>query len=87
MKRNGDNLIHLEFTSGPMAGQHRYFGSIIAIYDVFTRHEIGIGYDRLTRKRVSSFNPYSNSNVVIRRGSVHRKPSNRNPKMKIISTN
>lgn len=84
MKRNGENIIHVEFTSGPLAGQHRYFGSIIAIYDQFTREEIGIAYQRLIRKKLSSFNPYQNKKCIIRRGEIHRKPANRKPPVRIV---
>lgn len=79
MKRNGDTLIHVEFTKGPMAGQHRYFGSIVAIYTMFTNREIGISYDRLKRMKLSSFNPCITDTCIIRRGNVTRKPTNRKP--------
>jgi hypothetical protein len=81
--RNGDTVIHVEFISGPLAGQHRYFGSISAIYTQFARVEIGICYDRLCRKKLNTWNPYQNRNCIIRKGDVVRKPSNRKPPLRI----
>lgn len=82
--RNGDTIIHVEFTSGAMAGQHRYFGSIIAIYSEFTGAEIGICYNRLIRRKLSSFNPYQNDKCIIRKGDIVRKASNRKPPVRVI---
>lgn len=78
MKRNGE-IIHVEFLTGEMAGEHRYFGSLIAIYEYFAIEDIGISYVPLMRKQIKSYNPYQNKKVIVRRGELHTKPTKRRP--------
>lgn len=87
MSRQGDNVVHVEFISGPMAGQHRYFGSMKAIYREFTKQDIGIGYDKLTRKKPSALNPYQNGKVIVRKSELVRSKERTKSTPRIIRVN
>lgn len=58
-------IIHLHFNSD---GSDHYFGSIAAIYNVFTKDEIGISYGSLRNYRLSPDRPYINDMAVIKEG-------------------
>lgn len=49
-------------------GEDCYFGSLSAIYSVFTKEDIGIGYGALRNYGITSERPYSNSKVTIKEG-------------------
>lgn len=51
--------------------EHYYFGSIQAIYDVFTKNEIGVAPQTLYNKGLNEM--YVNSKVVIRKGLLQQK--------------
>lgn len=56
-------VVHVEFS-----GQHYYFGSVSAIYDLFSPSEIGVAYGTLRNYRVSNSHPYCNDKCIIRKG-------------------
>lgn len=70
---NGDTIYHV-----CLGGQlNRYFGSIAAIYDVFTRQDIGVTKERLWAYGIEEDKPYQNKKCVIRKGVIHRKRTDR----------
>lgn len=81
---NGTTIIHLEFTAGDKAGQHHYFGSIAAIFTQFSAEEIGITAKSLYDFDIAPNRPYSNRNLIIRKGDIYRKKSSRKAPVKIL---
>lgn len=51
-------------------GRDAFFGSIAAIYEVFTRDEVGITKESLWQACL----PYSNKRCTVKRMVLHRKP-------------
>ncbi len=51
--------------------KHYYFGSIQAIYDVFTKDEIGVAPQTLYNRGLDKM--YVNDKVVIRKGVLQQK--------------
>lgn len=49
-------------------GVDYYFGSLSAIYSVFSKEDIGISYGSLRNYGLKADHPYSNSKVVIKEG-------------------
>ena len=49
-------------------GVDYYFGSLSAIYSVFSKEDIGIGYGALRNYGLDVDHPYSNGKVVIKEG-------------------
>lgn len=68
------HIFHVEFNSN---GSHFYFGSIAAIFDIFTTEEIGVTKKYLYYVNIAPRNPYTNKYVTIRKGPFYRKKSNR----------
>lgn len=68
-------VIHVE-----VDGQHRYFGSLASIYDVFTPQQLGISYGSLRNYGLSEEKPYRNSRCIIRKGSLITKSGGRGRK-------
>lgn len=56
-------VVHVEIT-----GQHYYFGSLTAIYTVFTSEQLGVALGTLRNFRVASDKSYQNSKCTIRKG-------------------
>lgn len=54
-----------------LTDEHYYFGSIQAIYDIFTREQIGIAPQTLYNKGLDEL--YSNDKVIIRKGILQQK--------------
>lgn len=52
-------------------GEHYYFGSIQAIYDTFTKDDIGIAPQTLYNRGLNE--KYVNNKVVIRKGLLKQK--------------
>lgn len=71
---NGTTIYHLQFKE---SGESHYFGSIAAIYDVFTPAEIGVAKATLWGHGITRINPYENRKCIIRKGELHRKKGNR----------
>lgn len=69
-----NKIIHVEFNE---YGSHHYFGSIAAIFEVFSSEEIGVTQHRLYDFNIESGKPYKNDICTIRKGRVVRKKGNR----------
>lgn len=70
-------VIHLQ-----RGEEHYYFGSAAAMYDHFTKDEIGISYGSLRNYGLSPDKPYKNekTRVIIRVGVLIAKEGNRGRK-------
>ncbi|MCR6504284.1 hypothetical protein [Bacteroides muris (ex Fokt et al. 2023)] len=62
-------VIHVEIT-----GQHYYFGSLTAVYTMFTPEELGVALGTLRNFRVMSDKPYINGKCIIRKGTLITMP-------------
>lgn len=62
-------VVHLE-----LEGQHHYFGSVAAIYEYFSKEQIGISYGSLRNYGLSEDKPYQNKFCIIRKGVLHTIP-------------
>jgi hypothetical protein len=69
-----NTAIHVEFHTN---GSHFYFGSIAAIYALFTREDIGVSRSRLYQVDIEPGKPYQNKLCTIRKGPLYRKKGNR----------
>ncbi len=69
----GNKIIHLEFKSG----EHHYFGSIAAIYDVFNVNSVGISKQGLYDYGITPDRPYVNKICKISTGKLRRKRGGR----------
>ena len=56
-------VIHLHID-----GEDYYFGSVSAIYSMFTKEELGISHGSLRNYGLSSTKPYSNDRIIIKEG-------------------
>lgn len=70
-----NTCIHVEFHP---TGKHSYFGSIAAIFEVYTTEEIGITQHYLYDYDIDTDKPYTNKFVTIRKGPIHRKKQKKN---------
>ncbi|MCM1168799.1 MAG: hypothetical protein NC324_02570 [Bacteroides sp.] len=70
---NGDTIYHV-CLGGTF---NRYFGSITAIYDVFTPQDLGVSKARLWAYGIEEDKPYQNKKCIIYKGIIHRKKTNR----------
>ena len=70
-------VIHLQ-----KEDKHYYFGSVAALYDHFTKDDIGISYGSIRNYGLSPDKPYINekTKVVIRVGVLIAKEGNRGRK-------
>ena len=59
-------VIHLQID-----GEDYYFGSVSAIYSVFSKEQLGIGYGSLRNYGVSVNHPYYNGKVIIKEGETY----------------
>ena len=78
------HIFHVEFSDNCLHpskdnidGKHFYFGSIAAIFDIFTTDDIGVSNKYLYYVNIVPGNPYVNKYVTIRKGPFYRKKSNR----------
>lgn len=62
-------VFHLELN-----GEHHYFGSKKAIFDVFGKEDIGITYASFRNFDLSSDKPFKNSKCIIREGILVTTP-------------
>jgi len=62
-------VFHLELN-----GEHHYFGSKKAIFDVFGKEDIGITYASFRNFDLSSDKPFKNSKCIIREGVLVTTP-------------
>lgn len=58
-------------------GEDYYFGSISAIYSVFSKGDIGLGYGALRNCGITPERPFSNGKVVIKEGILIAAKGNR----------
>ena len=58
-------------------GEDHYFGSLSAIFSVFSKEDIGIGYGALRNVGITPEHPYSNGKVVIKEGVLISASGNR----------
>ena len=77
MAQQERQVIHLQ-----RGEEHFYFGSVAAMYDHFTKEEIGISYGSIRNYGLSPDKPYRNekTGVVIRVGVLIAKEGNRGRK-------
>ena len=70
--RTGDTIIHVELPAEYLE-RHYYFGSVTAIYDQFSREEIGAGKETVCRhlKRDGIYG--TSTGVIIYKARIHRK--------------
>ena len=64
-------VFHLELN-----GEHHYFGSKKAIFDVFGKEDIGITYASFRNFDLSKDKPFKNSKCIIREGVLITSPKN-----------
>lgn len=58
-------VVHVELLT---SNSHYYFGSLAAIYEKFSKEEIGISYGSLRNYGLSSEKHYKNKLCIIRKG-------------------
>ena len=77
MAQQERQVIHLQ-----KGEDHYYFGSVAAIYDHFTKDDIGISYGSIRNYGLSPTKPYINNKnaVIIRVGVLMAKEGNRGRK-------
>lgn len=57
-------VVHVEMNNGT----HHYFGSLAAIYEKFSKEEVGISYGSLRNYGLNEDKPYKNKYCTIRKG-------------------
>jgi len=74
-------IFHIELKNQPKEAKHHYFGSKTAIFDVFSRDDIGISKQDLWNTDLSKF-PYlyENEKCIIYQGALQRTKTNRGKK-------
>lgn len=72
---NGDKICHVKFHNDD---KDYYFGSIAAIYEAFDRETMGISQNRLYVAHIDENHPFDNGKVLITKGRLERKKTNRN---------
>lgn len=70
--RNGDTIIHVELPELYLENHH-YFGSVTAIFDQFTREQLGVGKETICRHLKRDGIYQTPTGVTIRKSSIHRK--------------
>lgn len=77
MAQQERQVIHLQ-----RGDEHYYFGSVAAIYDHFTKEQLGISYGSLRNYGLSPDKPYRNEKTgsIIRVGVLIAKEGNRGRK-------
>lgn len=73
---NKGTLYHVYFGGE----KHYYFGSISAIYDLFTPEQMGVTKFRLWSYGIKLDKPYRNRKCIIYKGTICRKKGNRSRK-------
>ncbi|WP_455635853.1 hypothetical protein [Parabacteroides sp.] len=62
-------VIHVEYLN-----EHYYFGSMSAIYTVFTSEDLGVALGTLRNYRLSDSKPYVSAKCTIRKGILRTIP-------------
>lgn len=73
-------IYHIQFREPVRGKTDYYFGSLSAIYDVFTEEDIGCGVRRLWNLKIDEDNPYEGRKCTIKVGELIRKSTNRGRK-------
>ncbi|WP_308764913.1 hypothetical protein [uncultured Bacteroides sp.] len=69
-KEDKRRVIHVEIKA---TGEHKYFASPAAVYDVFTSKQLGIARQSLLNYWQKTEEPYENAICIIRKGELERK--------------
>ncbi len=69
-KEDKRRVIHVEIKP---TGEHKYFASPAAVYDVFTSEQLGIARQSLLNYWQKTGKPYENAICIIRKGELERK--------------
>lgn len=75
LSMNENKIYHVRFHN---SSKDYYFGSIAAIYETFDRETMGISQNRLYMAHIDENNPFDNGKVLITKGRLERKKTNRN---------
>lgn len=77
MAQQERQVIHLQ-----LGEEHHYFGSVAALYDHYTKEQIGISYGSIRNYGLTPDKPYRNdkTGVIIRVGVLIAKEGNRGRK-------
>ncbi|MBR7035062.1 MAG: hypothetical protein IKI25_04795 [Bacteroidales bacterium] len=75
LSMNENKIYHVRFNN---SGKDYYFGSIAAIYETFDRETMGISQNRLYVAHIDENHPFDNGKVLITKGRLERKKTNRN---------
>ena len=71
------SIIHLQLLD---TDEHYYFGSLVALTDMFGKDKIGITYSSLRSYISLNDYPFRNKKCIIRKGEFHTKETNRGKK-------
>lgn len=80
MAQQERQVIHLQ-----LGEEHHYFGSVAALYDHYTKEQIGISYGSIRNYGLTPDKPYRNdkTGVIIRVGVLIAKEGNRGRRTQI----
>lgn len=73
----GNTLFHVRLIG---SSRDHYFGSIAAIYQEFTRFDLGVSQQRLYDFKVLPDRPYANKKCIISKHVINRKRGGRGNK-------
>lgn len=72
-KKKQQNLVHIEFKEPINGITHDYFGCIKAIYDTYTREQVGVAYRTLIERYNIVITPFEGEKCKIYYGSIKTK--------------
>lgn len=70
-------VYHLEIKREGGKNEHHYFGSQAAIFEWFTKNDLGISLKSLRNRYNLADRPYQNGRIIIRLGTLRRKETKR----------
>lgn len=70
--RNGDTIIHVELPEMYLENHH-YFGSVTAIFDKFTKEQMGVGKETICRHLKRDGIYLTPTGVTVRKSKIYRK--------------
>lgn len=77
MATKRENIIRVQFREPPLADQPAktdfYFGSLAAIYEVFTPEQVGCKVECLWNAGITAGKPYANKLCIVTRETMTRK--------------
>lgn len=76
-KKTGNKIYHVHFNEPVKGKRDHYFGSLTAIYTVFTSEQIGCKVERLWDVGIRPGHPYSNKKCTISQDYLIRKTTDR----------